>query len=123
MVIGEWIALSGVFLGLVTGVIAAGKTLLENSVETSKKLTHIASSVDSTCDDLVEIKDSMKELRSEQKLHAARVEAMERQSREDRYLEQQRHDELRGKVKDLWKIFKDSHPELFKRQSDLREDE
>lgn len=123
MVIGEWIALGGLLLGGLTAFIAAGKTLLENSVETSKKLTHIASSVDSTCEDLVEIKDSMKELRSEQKLHAARVEAMERQSREDRYLEQQRHDELRGKVKDLWKIFKDSHPELFKRQSDFREDE
>jgi hypothetical protein len=123
MVIGEWIALSGVFLGLVTGVIAGGKTLLENSVENSKKLTHIAASVDSTCEDLVEIKDSMKELRNEQKIHAARVEAMERQTREDRYSDQQRHDELRGKVKDLWKIFKESHPELFKRQSDFREDE
>jgi len=121
MVIGEWIALSGVFLGLVTGVIAGGKTLLENSVKNSEKLTHIASSVDSTCEDLVEIKDSMKELRSEQKIHAARVEAMERQAREDRYVEQQRHDELRGKIKDLWKIFKESHPELFKRQSDFRE--
>jgi len=155
MVIGEWIALGGLLLGGFTAFVAAGKTLLENSVETSKKLTHIASSVDSTCDDLVEIKDSMKELRSEQKIklthiassvdstcddlveikdsmkelrseqkiHAARVEAMERQAREDRYLDQQRHDELRGKVKDLWKIFKESHPELFKRQSDLTEDE
>jgi hypothetical protein len=123
MVIGEWIALSGVFLGVVTGIIAGGKTLLENSVENSKKLTHIASSVDSTCEDLVEIKDSMKELRSEQKIHAARVEAMERQSREDRYLDQQRHDELKGKVRDLWKMFKEAHPELFKRQSDFGEDE
>jgi hypothetical protein len=123
MVIGEWIALSGVFLGLVSGIVAGGKTLLENSVENSKKLTHIASSVDSTCEDLIEIKDSMKELRSEQKIHAVRVEAMERQAREDRYLDQQRHDELRAKVKDLWKIFKESHPELFKRQSDFREDE
>jgi hypothetical protein len=123
MVIGEWIALGGLLLAAITGSIAAGKTLLENSVENSKKLTHIASSVDSTCEDLVEIKDSMKELRSEQKIHAARVEAMERQTREDRYLDQQRHDELRGKVKDLWKIFKESHPELFKRQSDFRDDE
>ena len=123
MVIGEWIALGGLLLGGFTAFVAAGKTLLENSVETSKKLTHIASSVDSTCNDLIEIKDSMKELRSEQKIHAARVEAMERQAREDRYLEQQRHDELRGKVKDLWKIFKESHPESFKRQSDFREDE
>ena len=123
MVIGDWIALGGLILGGLTGSIAVAKTLLENSLENSKKLTHIAASVDSTCEDLVEIKDSMKELRNEQKIHAARVEAMERQSREDRYLEQQRHDELRGKVRDLWKIFKESHPELFKRQSDLGEDE
>ena len=122
MVIGEWIALGGLILGGVTGSISVAKALLDNSLENSKKLTHIASSVDSTCEDLVEIKDSMKELRSEQRIHAARVEAMERQAREDRYLEQQRYDELRGKVKDLWKMFKDLHPESFKRQSDFSED-
>jgi len=123
MVIGEWIALGGLLLGSISGSIAVGKTLLENSLENSKKLTHIASSVDSTCEDLIEIKDSMKELRSEQKIHAARVEAMERQARDDRYLDQQRHDELKGKVRDLWKMFKEAHPELFKRQSDFGEDE
>lgn len=123
MVIGEWIALGGFSLAIITGLVGGGKTLLDNSLETSRKLTHIAASVDSTCEDLVEIKDSMKELRNEQKIHAARVEAMERQSREDRLLEQQRYDNLREKVKDLWQMFRELHPELFKRKSDFREDE
>ena len=123
MVLGEWIALGGLILGGVSGSIAVAKTLLANSLENSKKLTQIASSLDSNCQDLAEIKGDMRELRSEQKIHVARLEAMEHQAREDRYSEQQRHDELRRSVRDLWEMFKRSHPELFKRQSDFADGE
>ena len=123
MLIGEWIALGGLLLGGITGSIAVAKTLLENSLENSKKLTHIAASVDSTCEDLIEIKDSMKELRLEQKTHVARVEAMERQAREDRYSDQRRYEELKRNVKDLWELFGRAHPQLFKRITDRDEDE
>ena len=118
MGVSEFIALLGLVLAGVSGLLAGGNYLVKNSIDNAKKLTHISDALDSNGIDLAEIKGSMRELRADQRIHAARVEAMERQVREERYNDQIRYDELKRNVKDLWELFKRAHPQLFKRSTD-----
>jgi len=119
MVLSELIALGGLILAGISGCVAAGKFILSNSLENTRRLTQIADALNSNHQDLAEIKDDMKELRSEQKIHVARLEAMEREAKDDRFSERQRHEELRASVRDLWQILAQAHPDLVKRRSDF----